>query len=216
MKKILTVLLSVLVAFAALSSASGCSSATLSGGYKYTLTPAEEVSAEELKAAAEVIENRLISACSKAEVKISDGKLAVRIPKIDKADEVMSLACEWGEIRFRDSLGNVMLSGTDVKNASAGYDENGNPAVFLEMTTLGTQRFAEATRKIANGENGAENVLCVYLGDVMIAAPKVTAEIPNGLATITDFESIERAKAFVAAIKSGSLSVGFNFARENT
>ncbi len=216
MQKILTVLLSVLVAFAALSSVSGCSSETLSGGYKYTLTPVEETSEEELNAAAKVIEERLISACSKAEVKISGGKLAVRIPKIDKPDEVMSLACEWGEIQFRDSLGNVMLRGEHVKTANAGYDENGNPAVFLELTNEGTKLFAEATRKIADGEDGVENVLYVYLGSIMIFAPEVAAEIPNGLAIINDLESYEKAKAVVAVIKGGRLSVGFNVARENT
>ena len=215
MKKILTVLLSVLVAFAALSLTSGCSSATLSSGYKYTLTPAEEMSEEDLKAAAEVIENRLISACSKAEVKISDGKLAVRIPKIDKPDEVISLACEKGGIEFRDSAGTVRLTGEHVKTARAGYGAEGEPMIFLEFTEEGTKLFAEATREIAAETDGLKKILYIYFGEREISASTVNEEISNGIATITGVETEEMAKAIAAALKSGTLDLSFTFAREN-
>lgn len=215
MKKIITVLLSVIVAFAALSSVSGCSSTTLSGGYKYTLTPVEEVSGEELEAAAKVIEERLISVCSKAEVKISGGKLNVGIPKIDKPDEVMSMVCEKGGIEFRDSAGTVRLTGEYIKDARMGYDADGEPTVYITFTEEGTELFAETTKDLAAKTDGSENILYVYLGETEIFAPTVNEEIPNGLATITDIEAIERAKAFVAALKSGTLNSGFTFECEN-
>lgn len=216
MKKFLTVLLSVLVAFAALSSVTGCSSATLSGGYKYTLTPAAEVSAEDLKAAAKVIEERLIGICSKADVKEQKGQIIVTIPKsVDNPDEVVSSACKKGGVEFRDSAGNVRLKGEHIKNARAGYNENGEPSIFFEFTTEGTELFAKATKEIAAQNDGLENILYIYICEKLISSPTVNCEISNGNAVITDNNSYEEAKRNAAFIKSGDLTIDFQISRDN-
>ena len=216
MKKNIAVLLSAITIFAVLSSVAGCSSGgSLANGCKFTLTPAEETSAEELEAAAKIVKERLLKAFSNAEVENRDGKLFVKTPKIDNPDAVMEIICEKGGVDFKDSAGNVRLRGEHVKTAKAGYNESGEPSVFLEFTEEGTGLFAQATKDIADGNDGVENVIYIYLGSIMISAPKVTAEIPNGLAMISDFGSFEKAKAFAAATEVGRLGVGFNVVREN-
>ena len=89
------------------------------------------------------------------------------------------------------------------------YDENGDPTVYLEFTSEGATLFASATKAIAAKEDGVENKLSIYLGDRLISSPTVSAEIPNGQATITGIDSIDTAKTIASVIKSGSLKIDF-------
>ncbi len=184
----------------------------LEGGYYAVLTPksGESASSEDIDAVIETLRSRLDeNGYTEATITRQDNGLRVEIPAIDNPDEVMELIGDQGELQFRDSNGNVKVRGEHVKDARSGYDENGDPTVYLEFTTQGAELFASATKAIAAQEDGVENKLSIYLGDRLISSPTVSAEIPNGQATITGIDSIDTAKTIASVIKSGSLKIDF-------
>lgn len=184
----------------------------LEGGYYAVLTPksGETASSEDIDAVIETLRSRLDeNGYTEATITRQDNGLRVEIPAIDNPDEVMELIGDQGELQFRDSKGNVKVRGEHVKEARSGYDENGKPTVYLEFTSEGATLFASATKAIAAKEDGVENKLSIYLGDRLISSPTVSAEIPNGQATITGIDSIDTAKTIASVIKSGSLKIDF-------
>lgn len=184
----------------------------LEGGYYAVLTPksGETASSEDIDAVIETLRSRLDeNGYTEATITRQDNGLRVEIPAIDNPDDVMELIGDQGELQFRDSKGNVKVRGEHVKDARSGYDENGDPTVYLEFTSEGATLFASATKAIAAKEDGVENKLSIYLGDRLISSPTVSAEIPNGQATITGIESIDTAKTIASVIKSGSLKIDF-------
>lgn len=184
----------------------------LEGGYYAVLTPksGETASSEDIDAVIETLRSRLDeNGYTEATITRQDNGLRVEIPAIDNPDEVMELIGDQGELQFRDSKGNVKVRGEHVKEARSGYDENGDPTVYLEFTSEGATLFASATKAIAAKEDGVENKLSIYLGDRLISSPTVSAEIPNGQATITGIDSIDTAKTIASVIKSGSLKIDF-------
>ncbi len=184
----------------------------LEGGYYAVLTPKSGATAstEDIDAVIETLRSRLDeNGYTEATITRQDNGLRVEIPAIDNPDEVMELIGDQGELQFRDSKGNVKVRGEHVKEARSGYDENGKPTVYLEFTSEGATLFASATKAIAAKEDGVENKLSIYLGDRLISSPTVSAEIPNGQATITGIESIDTAKTIASVIKSGSLKIDF-------
>lgn len=184
----------------------------LEGGYYAVLTPksGETASSEDIDAVIETLRSRLDeNGYTEATITRQDNGLRVEIPAIDNPDEVMELIGDQGELQFRDSKGNVKVRGEHVKDARSGYDENGDPTVYLEFTSEGATLFASATKAIAAKEDGVENKLSIYLGDRLISSPTVSAEIPNGQATITGIDSIDTAKTIASVIKSGSLKIDF-------
>ncbi len=184
----------------------------LEGGYYAVLTPKSgaTASSEDIDAVIETLRSRLDeNGYTEATITRQDNGLRVEIPAIDNPDEVMELIGDQGELQFRDSKGNVKVRGEHVKEARSGYDENGKPTVYLEFTSEGATLFASATKAIAAKEDGVENKLSIYLGDRLISSPTVSAEIPNGQATITGIESIDTAKTIASVIKSGSLKIDF-------
>lgn len=184
----------------------------LEGGYYAVLTPksGETASSEDIDAVIETLRSRLDeNGYTEATITRQDNGLRVEIPAIDNPDDVMELIGDQGELQFRDSKGNVKVRGEHVKDARSGYDENGDPTVYLEFTSEGATLFASATKAIAAKEDGVENKLSIYLGDRLISSPTVSAEIPNGQATITGIKSIDTAKTIASVIKSGSLKIDF-------
>lgn len=184
----------------------------LEGGYYAVLTPksGETASSEDIDAVIETLRSRLDeNGYTEATITRQDNGLRVEIPAIDNPDEVMELIGDQGELQFRDSKGNVKVRGEHVKDARSGYDENGDPTVYLEFTSEGATLFASATKAIAAKEDGVENKLSIYLGDRLISSPTVSAEIPNGQATITGIDSTDTAKTIASVIKSGSLKIDF-------
>ena len=183
----------------------------LEGGYYAVLTPksGETASSEDIDAVIETLRSRLDeNGYTEATITRLDNGIRVEIPVTIRPDIVSGLIVR-GKMQFRDSKGNVKVRGEHVKDARSGYDENGNPPVYLEFTSEGATLFASATKAIAAKEDGVENKLSIYLGDRLISSPTVSEEIPNGQATITGIDSIDTAKTIASVIKSGSLKIDF-------
>lgn len=184
----------------------------LEGGYYAVLTPAEgeSASAEDIDAVIETLRKRLDdNGYTEATIERQDSGLRVEIPNIDDPDSLMKLIGDQGELQFRDSKGDVKLTGDHIRNARAGYDDDNKPIVQLEFTNEGSDLFAAATKAIAAKENGVENKLSIYLGDTLVSSPTVESQIVSATAQITGIGDYETAKTMASVIKSGSLRVQF-------
>ncbi|WP_029230744.1 protein translocase subunit SecDF [Butyrivibrio sp. VCB2006] len=111
--------------------------------------------------------------------------------------------------------GSIVLSGSDVETAQAGYQQDsygGNePIVSLEFTEDGTTAFAEATTKAyANGES-----IGIYYDGQFISVPTVQAAITDGKAVITGMSDYENAANLASMIRIGGLKLQLNELRSN-
>lgn len=103
--------------------------------------------------------------------------------------------------------GYVVMSGSDVTQAEAGYqsDNYGSQEVVvrLQLNEAGTAAFAEATTQAkANGET-----IGIYYDGHFVSVPRVESAITNGQAIITGEESYESAQRLASTIRIGSLSL---------
>jgi len=114
-----------------------------------------------------------------------------------------------GVLQFRDYLGNVVLDGSDVKNASAGSrddfgDGKKHYTVELTLTSNGTIKFSDAT-KFAAQQSDENNYITIALDDDILMQPHVLSQITDGSVEITGEFDEACVKNLAAIINSDSL-----------
>lgn len=131
-----------------------------------------------------------------------NNKIRIDVPgKFDK-DEVINLIGKTGKLTFKDPNGGIILTGDDVKDASASISqETQKPVINLELKPAGTKKFAAATQKFLGQK------ITIYMDDQKITDPTVDVVITNGQAIIEGSASLEEAKNRADIIKSGALPV---------
>ncbi len=111
--------------------------------------------------------------------------------------------------------GDAVLSGTDVSNATAGYqsDSMNNQEIVVQLTFTdeGTQKFADATTKAYE----AGESIGIYYDGSFISVPRVSSAITNGQAVITGESSLEDAQTLASTIRIGGLKVELQELRSN-
>ncbi|HVD65164.1 MAG TPA: protein translocase subunit SecD, partial [Lapillicoccus sp.] len=111
-------------------------------------------------------------------------------------------------------LGPVEVDGTDIADASAGYQvsQNGQPTnvveVQLKFTSDGAKKFGDVTTRLI-GLQGVRNQFAIVLDKQVISAPTTQAAITNGQASITGNFTIESARALANQLKFGALPMSF-------
>jgi len=111
-------------------------------------------------------------------------------------------------------LGPVEVDGTDIADASAGYQtsQNGQPTnvveVQLKFTGDGAKKFGDVTTRLV-GLQGVRNQFAIVLDKQVISAPTTQAAITNGQASITGNFTIESARALANQLKFGALPMSF-------
>lgn len=107
-----------------------------------------------------------------------------------------------------EASGSIVLTGTDVKNAKAGYHTNqtsGNNelAVDLTLTAEGTDKFAVATAKAVGRMS-----IGIYYDGRFVSVPSVNSVISDGSATISGgMKDYEQAKNLASYIRIGGLKL---------
>lgn len=201
----------------------------IKGGVDVTFTPPEGFDASEtqLDAAKEVIVQRMIKlniTDYEAYVDYSSDRIIVRFPwkegetDFDPEAAVKELG-ETAELTFREgietdnlgapagvTLSNVILTGKDVAEAFAYYDQSDNAGsdrwqVSLELTADGAQKFHDATARLYQ-EGGT---ISIWMDDTCVSYPRVNAVISDGRASISGNFDGESAKKLADQINSGAL-----------
>ena len=112
--------------------------------------------------------------------------------------------------------GSIVLTGTDIKSASAETysDQTTNATknvVSLELNKEGTAKFAAATQAAkAAGES-----IGIYYDGAFVSVPNVNAEINDGRAVIEGSMSFEEAEKLASTIRIGGLNLELEELRSN-
>ena len=112
--------------------------------------------------------------------------------------------------------GTVVLVGTDVADAQAGYqkDDMGNSeiVVVLNFTPDGSLKFRDATERAYN--NNRDTIAIYYDGD-FVSVPRVQAVINEGSARISGSDTYEDAEKVASTIRIGGLKLELEELRSN-
>lgn len=109
---------------------------------------------------------------------------------------------------------DVELTGDNINDAQAGFDENGSPAVHINLDSVGASIFKQLT-----GDNTGKRMAMVLVdhgvGQV-ITAPVIRQQIGGGQVQISGAMSVEDANDVALLLRSGSLAAPMNIIQEQT
>lgn len=128
-------------------------------------------------------------------------RIRIEIPGEFDTDNVLKTIGKTGDLTFNDPEGNVVLTGKDVKEASAYMTQDGKYVVSLKMNEEGSKKFAEATSKFLGKQ------IAIKMDEEVLTAPQVNAVINNGEAVIEGMSSLDEASSIANIIQSGALPV---------
>lgn len=182
------------------------------GGVEAVFTPdveVESISKEDMDAAKEIIETRLVNNnITDYEVYTDNVKnqVIVRFPwQAGESDfDAASAVAELGETAMLtfcegQTQEKVVLKGSeDIKNATPSVYEDAY-VVALELTSAGKAKFAEATARLVG------STISIWMDDTMISAPTVNSAITDGNAIIQGIGDAEAATELANKINAGSL-----------
>ncbi len=186
----------------------------LNGGYYVVLEAEAQDSTEtaNIDDAVTVLRSRLDSkgyteaTITTQDTATANPKIRIEIPEVENANEVLQVIGSTGELRFTDEgATKTYLTGDDVVSAGVSMNDNGKYVVALTFTAEGGNKFATATKELAE----SQGKMSIYLGDEIISQPTVSQQITGGQATIEEFETYDEADAIASVIDSGKLPLKF-------
>src|SRR4030043_2194923 len=177
-----------------------------------------------------IIENRVnLFGISEPNVQTSvfEGKnrIIVELPGISDTQQAASLIGKTAQLVFEEiqevpgvkgatpsaTLVATNLTGADLQSAQVVFDsQTGNPAISLQFTKEGGDKFAEIT-----GRN-VDKQLPIVLDNQIISAPVVQGQITGGNAQITGSFSIDEAKQLAIQLNAGALPIPVTLVQETT
>jgi len=186
----------------------------ISGGVEAVFSPDIEdkkITNENMDSAKEIIETRLVSKnITDYEVFVDYEKhqVVVRFPQpADSAEsfDAQAVVNDLGETAnltfVRDDTGATVISGKDVKKATAKYTEEGEWVVSLALNSSGVSKFSDATKDLAP----SKGTISIKMDDTVISSPTVNEHISNGDCIISGSFDSESAKELQDKINAGAL-----------
>ncbi len=149
-------------------------------------------------------------------------RFGIEIPGVSDANKILQDLGKPGALEFMDEDNyakfaageeyETVLTGSDVKNASAAIDNSGavqEYVVQLAFTDEGTRKFADATTA-----NVGKRIYIIYDGEVA-SAPTVQTAITGGSAVINGMADDEEANMLAETIRIGALPLSLQELRSN-
>ena len=187
----------------------------LAGGVSITYEAANGTpSATEMKDTIHMMQQRAeVYSTESSVVQEGDDRINVEIPGVTDANAILDELGKPGALEFQTQDGETVITGSDVKTASAqsGQDDMGNKeySVELDLTDEGAEKFAEATEA-----NVGKQISIIYDGEV-ISSPRVNEAITGGQAYITGNFTYEEADNLASTIRIGGLKLELEELRSN-
>ena len=134
-----------------------------------------------------------------------DDKVRVELPDVQDAKQAVETLGATAQLEFIDPEGNVVMSGSEVKSASAEYGQTeqgmakNSYYIALELTDEGRDKFADATGRLVGQQIG------ITMDGQLLSAPRVNERIDSNSCVITGEFTAEEARSLAANIKSGQL-----------
>jgi SecD/SecF fusion protein len=142
--------------------------------------------------------------------------IRVELPDITDTQRAIDVIGKTAQLKFVGPDGQVVLTGDQVKNAEAVYQQSStgyNEAVVsLELNSEGAKSFEKVTAEIMDIPDDPrayqpERAISIVLDEEVISAPEVQAKIVDGRAVITGMADLEDAADLATLIKAGALPV---------
>lgn len=130
-------------------------------------------------------------------------RIVVELPGVTDHQQALEVLGETGMLEIKDPFGRTVLTGEDLKDARLGVDEFGRPAINIEFTPQGTEKFARLTTMYAGTKQPIPHVLD---GKVLVA-PVVNQPITSGSGQISGNFTREEARNIAIQLQSGALPV---------
>lgn len=190
----------------------------LQGGAEVVLQAIPEegktISDEDMIQLKEVMRNRVDSlGVSEPIIQLEgDDRIIVQLAGVDNPDDAISLIGQTAKLEFIDPEGNVVVSGSDLADAS-GQPESQNSSsgvISLKFNSEGAKKFGDATTKFV-GQN-----ISIYLDGRELITATVNEPILNGEAQISGSYTLEEAIAQAAILKGGALPVDVEIMSKRT
>ncbi len=93
----------------------------------------------------------------------------------------------------------VMVSGEDLTDARASYDEHGAPSVSFKFNSKGARQFGDATR------DNVGKLFAIVLDNKVISAPVIRSPILGGIGIITGNFTTQTAQDLALLLRAGAL-----------
>jgi len=164
----------------------------------------DNVTKEELESTKEHLSLRVNKLGVAETIVTTEGEKRIRVdvPGKTNSKEIVDSLRKSGNLVFKGPDGTEILTGSDVKKATAQVNqEKGGYEIGLEFNEEGQKKFAEATGKYLGQK------ISIYLDDEMIQEATVQVQINDGRASITGNNTLEECKATAGLINSGALPV---------
>ncbi len=175
-------------------------------------TPETKVDDDAVNRSVKIIERRVNELGLTEPVIQRQGKdrIIVELPGVKDPEKAIAMLGRTAMLQFKDVNGNVVMSGTDLKDARAQVT-NGNAAVVgLEFSDEGGKKFADLTAR-----NVGKQIAIVLDGETL-TAPVVQEAITGGRAQISGSRSVEEAEHLAILLRSGSLPVKIEIMENRT
>lgn len=164
----------------------------------------DDVTKEELESTKEHLSLRVNKLGVAETIVTTEGEKRIRVdvPGKTNSKEIVESLRKSGNLVFKGPDGTEILTGSDVKKATAQVNqEKGGYEIGLEFNEEGQKKFAEATGKYIGQK------ISIYLDDELIQEATVQVQINDGRASITGNNTLEECKATAGLINSGALPV---------
>ncbi|MGI5892733.1 MAG: protein translocase subunit SecD [Bacillota bacterium] len=139
-------------------------------------------------------------------------RLIIELAGVDNPEKAIDILGRTAKLEFRDPSGQVIVSGSELKSASAQIDQQKNePYVALEFSEEGAKKFGSATARLVG------QVIAIYLDNEIIQEPVVQGPIMDGHASISGgYETLEDASNIAALLRGGALPVDIEIMSKRT
>ncbi|MGI6360888.1 MAG: protein translocase subunit SecD [Bacillota bacterium] len=141
-----------------------------------------------------------------------DSRLIIELAGVDNPEEAIDQLGRTAKLEFKDPAGQVILTGSDLKNATAHIDQStGSPEVSLSFNAAGTEAFGNATARLIG------QTISIYLDGELIQDPVVKSAIMDGQAVISGgYASLEEASDIASLLRGGALPVNIEILSKST
>ena len=171
-----------------------------------------EVTAEDMEKAKSIIERRVNEMGLSEPIVQADldkKRVIVDLAGVQDPDKAVEALKTTAKLTFKDPQGNVVIEGSDLKDARAGQGQT-SYVVQLEFSSEGAKKFADVTTRSVGQQIG------IYLDDKLLQNPVVQTPITNGQAEITGYASLEEAAQYAVLLRSGALPVSLSIEEKRT
>jgi len=137
-------------------------------------------------------------------------RLLIELAGVDNPDDAIAVLGETAKMEFVDPEGNVVVSGSDLKDAQGVKTSSGQVVISLQFTDEGTKKFADATTRFVGQE------ITILLDNKVLMSPTVEEPILNGQAQITGNYTLEEAIQKASILRGGALPVNVEVMAKRT